>query len=149
MLKESLHAVEEASFDSYRAEDEGECLQGTRTELLAEIAELGSSLSGPCIFCLEGMAGTGKSTISRTAAALFCGQGILAASFFFKKGAGDQGNAKRLFSTIAWQLASTTPSLVAGIQQAVDEDPNISAKTTEKQFDTFASTTAWIQAART
>lgn len=135
MLKESLHAVEEASFDSYRAEDEGECLQGTRTELLAEIAEWGSARSAPCIFCLEGMAGTGKSTISRTAAADFHRQGILAASFFFKRGAGDQGNARRLFSTIAWQLTSTIPSFATRIQQAVNEEPSIPAKTIEKQFD--------------
>ncbi|KAL2782618.1 hypothetical protein BJX66DRAFT_331084 [Aspergillus keveii] len=135
MLKESLHAVEEASFDSYRAEDEGECLQGTRTELLAEIARWGGSLSSPCIFCLEGMAGTGKSTISRTAAAEFCRQGMLAASFFFKKGAGDQGNARRLFSTIAWQLASNISSLGARIQNAVDEEPDISTRIIEKQFE--------------
>jgi hypothetical protein len=135
MLKESLHAVEEASFDSYRAEDEGECLQGTRTELLAEIARWGGSRSSPCIFCLEGMAGTGKSTISRTAAAEFCRQGILAASFFFKRGAGDQGKAKRLFSTIAWQLASTIPSLAARVQQAVDREPDVSTKIIEKQFE--------------
>lgn len=135
MLKESLHAVEEASFDSYRAEDEGECLQGTRTELLADITRWGGSLSSPYIFCLEGMAGTGKSTISRTAAAKFCRQGMLAASFFFKKGAGDQGNARRLFSTLAWQLASTIPSLGARIQKAVDEEPDISTRRIEKQFE--------------
>ncbi|KAL4947065.1 hypothetical protein BDW69DRAFT_128464 [Aspergillus filifer] len=135
MLKELLHAVEEASFDSYRTEDEGECLQGTRTELLAEISGWGGSLSSPCIFCLEGMAGTGKSTISRTAAAKFCRQGILAASFFFKRGAGNQGKARRLFSTIAWQLASTIPSFAAKVQRAVDREPDISTKTIEKQFE--------------
>ncbi|KAL2782465.1 hypothetical protein BJX66DRAFT_351159 [Aspergillus keveii] len=135
MLKESLHAVEEASFESYRAEDEGECLQGTRTELLAEIARWGASRSSPCIFCLEGMAGTGKSTISRTAAAEFRRQGILAASFFFKRGAGDQGNARRLFSTIAWQLASKIPSFAGRVQQAVDREPDISTKIIEKQFE--------------
>ncbi|KAL4734247.1 putative wd40 protein [Aspergillus similis] len=135
MLKESLRAVEEASFDSYRIEGEGECLEGTRTELLAEIAEWRSSVSGPCIFCLEGMAGTGKSTISRTAAARFRREGALAASFFFKRGTGDQGNARRLFSTIAWQLASTIPSFAASVQQAVDEEPSILMKIIEKQFD--------------
>jgi hypothetical protein len=81
------------------------------------------------------MAGTGKSTIARTAAALFCDQGIFAASFFFKRGAGDQGTARRLFSTIAWQLISTIPCLAASIQEAVHKDPNVSEKIIEKQFD--------------
>ncbi|KAL3449175.1 nucleoside phosphorylase domain-containing protein [Aspergillus insuetus] len=77
--------VKEASFNSYQAEDEG-----------------------PCIFCLEGMAGTGKSTISRTAAAGFCRQGILAASFFFKK---------------------------VRVQQAVNREPDILTKIIEKQYE--------------
>jgi hypothetical protein len=123
LLLESLHPIKEASFDSYRLGDEGECLEGTRTELLSDIASWGSALSSPCIFWLDGMAGTGKSTISRTASASFSRQGTLAASFFFKRGAGDQGNARRLFTTISWQLASTIPSL-----------PTISAKMIEKQF---------------
>ncbi|KAL3439708.1 hypothetical protein BJX65DRAFT_300929 [Aspergillus insuetus] len=116
-------------------DDEGKCLEGTRTELLADIENWGSSRSSPCIFCLEGMAGTGKSTIARTAADLFCKQGIFAGSFFFKRGAGDQGNARRLFSTIAWQLLSTIPSLAASIQEAVHKDQDVSAKVIETQFD--------------
>ncbi|KAJ5195669.1 wd40 protein [Penicillium cf. viridicatum] len=134
-LMESLRPIQEALFDSYRLDDQGECLQGTRTELLSQIATWGSALSSPCIFWLDGWAGTGKSTVSRTAAASFHRQGILAASFFFKRGAGDQGNAKRLFSTIAWQLISKIPSLSSNIKQNVDEDPAISAKMIETQFD--------------
>ncbi|PYH49351.1 putative wd40 protein [Aspergillus saccharolyticus JOP 1030-1] len=135
MLLETLRPVEEALFDAYQKEGGGECLQGTRTELLAEILKWGSSLSGPCIFCLEGMAGTGKSTISRTTAALFRDRGIFAASFFFKRNAGDQGNARRLFSTIAWQITSTIPGLSARIQQSADKERSISTKTIDQQFD--------------
>lgn len=135
LLLESLRPIQEASFDSYRLEDQGECLEGTRTELLSQIATWGSALSGPCIFWLDGWAGTGKSTISRTAAASFRRMGILAASFFFKRGAGDQSNARRLFSTISWQLASTIPSLASSIKQTIEEDPGISAKMIDKQFN--------------
>ncbi|KAL2829876.1 putative wd40 protein [Aspergillus pseudoustus] len=135
MLQNSLDPVKEASFDSYREDGEDECLKGTRIELLEEIENWGRSQSSPCIFCLEGMAGTGKSTIARTAAALFCDREIFAASFFFKRGAGDQGNARRLFSTIASQLIFTIPSLAASIQEAVHKDPKISAKLIEKQFE--------------
>ncbi|KAE8378826.1 hypothetical protein BDV26DRAFT_280726 [Aspergillus bertholletiae] len=60
--------------------------------------------NGKCIFWLNGMAGTGKSTISRTVAGRLKGQNLLAASFFFKRGEQDQGNAKLLFSTLAKQL---------------------------------------------
>lgn len=134
LLLESLHPIKEASFDSYRLGDEGECLEGTRTELLSDIASWGSALSSPCIFWLDGMAGTGKSTISRTAAASFSRQRTLAASFFFKRGAGYRGNSRRLFTTISWQLASTIPSLATRIKRAIDEEPTVSEKTIEKQF---------------
>ncbi|KAL4778668.1 putative wd40 protein [Aspergillus varians] len=135
IILESLHPVQEASFNSYRAEGEGKCLHGTRIELLSSIASWGSSLSSQRIYWLNGMAGTGKSTISRTAAASFQSRSILAASFFFKRGAGDQGNARRLFSTIAWQLTSTIPSLAIRIKQAINKEPDLSAKSIEQQFN--------------
>ncbi|KAE8376670.1 hypothetical protein BDV26DRAFT_282476 [Aspergillus bertholletiae] len=135
MLLETLHPVKEASFDSYIDGDVGECIQGTRTELLIEVAEWGNSPSRECIFWLNGMAGTGKSTISRTVAASFRRASILGASFFFRRGAGNQGNAKRLFPTIAWQLASSVPSLASGIKQTVENIPDILAKSIEEQFN--------------
>ncbi|KAL4766716.1 hypothetical protein BDW60DRAFT_201961, partial [Aspergillus nidulans var. acristatus] len=49
--------------------------------------------SNKCIFWLSRMAGTGKSTIARTVAQYFKKDGILGASFFFKRGRGDQGSA--------------------------------------------------------
>jgi tRNA A37 threonylcarbamoyladenosine biosynthesis protein TsaE len=71
------------------------------SELLQQIAEWAESPDGKCIYWLEGMAGTGKSTISRTIARDFQVSGLLGASFFFKRGEADRSNAKRLFSTIA------------------------------------------------
>jgi len=64
---------------------------------------------GQCIFWLNGVAGTGKSTISRTIADRFKKQGILGASFFFKRGERDRGNAALFFTTIAAQLVSQKP----------------------------------------
>ncbi|KAB8255441.1 hypothetical protein BDV32DRAFT_130723 [Aspergillus pseudonomiae] len=135
MLLETLHPVKEASFDSYIDGDGGECIQGTRTELLTEVAEWGDSPSRECIFWLNGMAGTGKSTISRTVAASFRRASILGASFFFQRGAGDQGNAKRLFPTIAWQLAYSVPSLASSIKRTVENKPDITTKSIREQFN--------------
>ena len=87
------------------------------------------------IFWLNGMAGTGKSTISRTVAASFNPLGILGACFFFKKGAGDQGNARRLFSTIAWQLAFKDPRLAPYIMNAINKEPDVSEKSPREQFN--------------
>lgn len=65
------------------------------------------------------MAGTGKSTIARTVAANFAGEGRLGASFFFSRGRGDLRNAEKLFPTIAAQLANSLPSLRHAVSEAV------------------------------
>jgi hypothetical protein len=49
------------------------------------------------IFWLKGMAGTGRSTISRTVARSLKGTNHLGASFFFKRGEGYRGYAKKFF----------------------------------------------------
>jgi hypothetical protein len=69
------------------------------------------------------MAGTGKSTISRTIAQWFKGRGLLGASFFFKRGEGSCNNARLFFTTIAYQFVSWQRALEPYIRDALDADP--------------------------
>ncbi|KAL4928943.1 uncharacterized protein BDV17DRAFT_298409 [Aspergillus undulatus] len=130
----NLPFADGACFDSFRDQHENECLPGTRTELLRQVKNWGSS-GGKCIFWLSGMAGTGKSTIARTVARLFKEDGILGASFFFKRGEGDRGSAVRFFPTVVKQLAVHIPGTIPGIRKAIENDPTISAKSLREQFD--------------
>ncbi|KAF2818296.1 hypothetical protein CC86DRAFT_433807 [Ophiobolus disseminans] len=102
-----------ASFNSHNEEHNARCLPNTRTELLDEITTWADDKDGKAIFWLSGMAGTGKSTIARTIAQLFASRGQLGASFFFKKGEGERGNASRFFTTIALDLAAHKPGMLA------------------------------------
>lgn len=86
-----LEGVMEAGFESFSNRNEVQCLQGTRTELLQQIMEWAMSASQKSIFWLNGMAGTGKSTISRTVARSLKDRNHLGANFFFKRGEGDRG----------------------------------------------------------
>lgn len=104
-------------------------------QVLQEVMNWGRSPSSKRIFWLNGMAGTGKSTISRTVAASFKKIDILGASFSFKRGEGDQGNAKRLFPTLAWQLAAKFPKMTPSINEAIKRDPDISTKSLKNQFN--------------
>ncbi|QGA18984.1 hypothetical protein EYB26_006669 [Talaromyces marneffei] len=79
-----------AEFDSYADQHEDFCLPGTRTELLSQILAWAESPDGKCIFWLNGMAGTGKSTIARTVARCFEEKERLGATFFFKRGEADR-----------------------------------------------------------
>ncbi|KAJ1709082.1 hypothetical protein NYO67_8749 [Aspergillus flavus] len=130
-----LSAVQAAAFDSFANQHEEECLQGTRTKLLFQITEWAKSPEGKPIFWLNGRAGTGKSTIARTVAKNFQQAKVLGASFFFKRGEADRGNAMKLFQTIARQLIISTPQLIPAIQQTINDEPDIAGKSLKEQFD--------------
>jgi hypothetical protein len=130
-----LPRAEGAAFDSHQDEHNARCLENTRVDLQRQIAEWAEDPNGKCIFWLKGMAGTGKSTISRTVAHSFKDKGQLGASFFFKRGEGDRGNASRFFTTIADDLAIKVPGLAPSIAKAISADPRIPEKTLNEQFE--------------
>jgi hypothetical protein len=107
----------------------------TRTKLLDEITTWANDKEGKSIFWLSGMAGTGKSTIARTIAQSFADRRQLGASFFFKRGEGERGNASRFFTTIASDLVKHEPGMLAGIRKALDDDSAISQRALKDQFE--------------
>jgi hypothetical protein len=124
-----------ARFNSHAEEHNARCLPNTRTNLLDEITRWANDKEGKSIFWLSGMAGTGKSTIARTIAQSFADCGQLGASFFFKKGEGERGNASRFFTTIAVELMDHEPNMIPGIMTALNEDPAVSQKALNHQFE--------------
>jgi hypothetical protein len=131
----NLRVAEGAFYDSYINEHEDFCLPDTRTDLRTQISEWAESPDSKCIFWLNGMAGTGKSTIARTVARTFKEKQQLGATFFFKKGEADRGNAKYLISTVTKQLVNRYRQLVPRILEAIKDDPDISAKSIGEQFN--------------
>ena len=134
-LKFNLPAAKSAAFDSFDEGIEDRCLPGTRVELLQEVAEWASSPESKCIFWLDGMAGTGKSTIARTVAQDLKAKGQLGASFFFKKGAADRGNAKILIPTIARQLMDFNWQFADDLTKAIERESDIATKGPVEQFN--------------
>ncbi|KIL85998.1 hypothetical protein FAVG1_10968 [Fusarium avenaceum] len=120
-LKDLLIDPKDA-FDHIYHPESSFCLAGTRVAVLQEIETWSSDSKSPCICWLPGLAGTGKSTISRTVARNLKSKS-LGASFFFKTGAGNRGNGRFVFSTIAYQLALNFPPIRPHILGAVNENP--------------------------
>ncbi|KAK3685898.1 hypothetical protein B0T22DRAFT_466802, partial [Podospora appendiculata] len=134
-LISSLPVAHEAAFDSHAEEHNARCHPDTRAELLCQIRQWADDPHGESIFWLNGMAGTGKSTISRTVAKSFADDGRLGASFFFKKGEGDRGKPTLFFPTIAGQLVHKIPALRRFVREAIDADAAIARKALKDQFE--------------
>jgi len=114
---------------------ESTCLRNTRYGLLTDIAYWSKNPYDACIFWLSGMAGTGKSTISRTVAQRWRDEKRLGASFFFSRGQGDLANASKFFATLACQLVYTQPSLATPMRQAILNNPNITKQGLRDQWE--------------
>lgn len=127
--------MKDAAFDSHGEEHSATCLEDTRVDLLTQISQWIDGDESKTIFWLNGMAGTGKSTISRTVARILCRKGKLGASFFFKRGYADRGSAAKFCTTIARQLVLSRKSLGSLIQTAVEKDPDIGNKGLKIQFE--------------
>ncbi|KAF9768075.1 hypothetical protein IL306_014673, partial [Fusarium sp. DS 682] len=124
-----------ASFDSRAEQHNPTCLPNTRQELLDNIDHWIDDPHSKTVYWLNGMAGTGKSTIARTVAHSRSNRGDLVASFFFKRGEMDRGNLNKLMSTLAYQLALSMPEVAKFIKNAVDVDPAIADKAVREQFE--------------
>lgn len=123
-----------ANYDSREREDEPYCLPDTRVEILSEIIRWSTDSCHKSIFWLNGMAGTGKSTIARTIARTLAGQKRLAANFFFSRGRGDLSHADKLLSTMAVQLAATSQTLRRYICEGIAENENICRQSMREQW---------------
>jgi hypothetical protein len=134
-VEEKLAPVKGAAFDSHADEHEARCHPGTRRDLLRDIDDWAHNPESKCIYWLQGRAGTGKSTISRTVAHNFAASKRLGASFFFKRGEGDRGNAARFVATIAAQLVCQLPPLAQHVRNAIESKSGIAEKVNKEQFE--------------
>ncbi|EGX53229.1 hypothetical protein AOL_s00006g490 [Orbilia oligospora ATCC 24927] len=150
---EKIPYARSAAFDSFVQQFDPKCHPDTRKELLSQIEDWAKGSDRKGIFWLNGVAGTGKSTISRTVAQRFSrsskvGSNVhsnsiskkseniyLGASFFFKRGENERDNASKLFTTIAVQLSQELPELVPYIKQAIEAEPDIATKSLGRQFE--------------
>lgn len=134
-LLSKLPIVPQAAFNSLDNQHGSTCLPDTRVELLREITGWVDGPDKRCIFWLNGIAGTGKSTVARTIARTYHDRGYLGASFFFSRGGGDVSGADKLLTTFAWQLATKIPQLGGYICEAITEQENIAAYSLRDQWD--------------
>ncbi|KZP29708.1 hypothetical protein FIBSPDRAFT_926867, partial [Athelia psychrophila] len=110
------------------------CLKGTRQAVIDKFFEWKESgVTHVCWF--SGPAGFGKSAISQSIAELCASEGILAATFFFLRGAGARSDFNYLITTLAYQLTLSIPATKPAIESALREDVRIDSQSMEDQLE--------------
>ena len=101
------------------------CLRGTRESVLEEIESWTKDFEKSPVFWLNGLAGTGKSTIAQTISERIFAEGLLGASFFCSRDFEDRSDLHFIFPTLASQLARKYPEFRSVIVPFLRMDPDI------------------------
>jgi hypothetical protein len=109
----------------HRCGDRQGCLGGTRADVLQQLDEWLEDVDGQRIFWLNGLAGTGKSTIAQTFAEITFAEGKLGASFFCSRSFEGRSNLLAIFPTLAFQLAYQYPPFREELLQVLRANPGI------------------------
>ncbi|KAM3501908.1 hypothetical protein MY10362_005206 [Beauveria mimosiformis] len=128
-----LPISDEARYDSWEEGESPLCLPDTREDIFKQLFEW-LEKDRPSTLWVNGMAGTGKSTISRSFATDLKKRRQLGASFFFKRDDLKRGGAQMFSSTIAADLASHLPAVRASIVDTVKSHDRIAHTNAKKQF---------------
>ena len=111
------------------------CLKGTRKDVLQEIESWLTGEQDQRVFWLNGLAGTGKSTIAQTFAETTFADGKLGASFFCSRDFADRSNLQMIFPTLAFQLAYRYSLFRAELLQVLKIHPDVEEESLCSQME--------------
>ena len=121
-LLDRLHPTENAG---HLCGNRQGCLGGTREGVLKDIDHWFANEGSQRVFWLNGLAGTGKSTIAQSFAETTSENGKLGASFFCSRDFEDRSNLQKIFPTLAFQLACRYPHFRRKLLDVVKEGPHV------------------------
>jgi hypothetical protein len=118
------------------------CTPGTRVSLLEDLLAWATASDSSCIFWLNGLAGTGKSTIARTLCERLDSQSLLGSSFFISRDESDRREASNIVRSIAYQLAVRWRSVSDALCAKLREMPVSATRSLQQQIADFIITPA-------
>ncbi|QRV96188.1 Notchless protein [Ceratobasidium sp. AG-Ba] len=115
------------------------CTPQTRTNILMEMLEWSRDPDAQRVYWLNGMAGTGKTTIAYSLCQQLEAAGQLAASFFCARQLPDCRDVTMILPSIAFQLASFSRPMRYAIAAALEHFPSAGKQAISKQFEVLIS----------
>ncbi|CAE6383974.1 unnamed protein product [Rhizoctonia solani] len=136
-LLKALKPVKQAAYDSTLSLTVGRrsCTEGTRINIMSDMNKWARHSEGPSIFWMNGMAGTGKTTIACTFSEVLEQKKRLAASFFCTRTTAECRDVTRIIPTIAYQLARYSAPFQSSLCEVLGEEPDLGSKHVQKQFE--------------
>ena len=130
-----LNACHRAKKAEYRHGNRRGCLKGTRETVLNEIDSWTKDSNQPPVFWLNGLAGTGKSTIAQTVSERIFADGQLGASFFCSRDFEDRSDLHSIFPTLAFQLAHKFQKFRSVLVPLLQSDPDVADESLYRQME--------------
>jgi hypothetical protein len=134
---DKINYIASARYDSDELQNQVmTCLEGTRIALLADLDAWTTSPNSAPFFWLNGLAGTGKSTVART----FCERlskrkdaSVLFASFFVSRHSTDRRKALNILHTLVYQLALQDDAIRMCVTQLLAQEPDLLSRSLSQQ----------------
>ena len=117
------------------AEGRQGCFKGTRRDVLLDIEQWLTEEEGRSLLWLNGLAGTGKSTIAQTFAEISFADGKLGASFSCSRDFEDRNNLRAIFPTLAFQLAQGYPQFREHLLLVLGANRNVERESLDSQLE--------------
>ncbi|KAH7337080.1 WD40-repeat-containing domain protein [Rhizoctonia solani] len=113
----------------------GPCTPGTRTDALTRVTDWIQDSAPGGVYWLDGMAGTGKTTIAYSLCADLDAKCKLAASFFCSRLLPECRDANLILPSIAYQLARFSLPFRFALSKVLERDPDVHTRLPQIQFD--------------
>ena len=130
-----LDRMRHAAGAGYLSRDRKGCMKGTRRDVLLQLENWLNDQQDKHVFWLNGLAGTGKSTIAQTFAETTFADGMLGASFFCSRYYDDRSNLQTIFPTIAFQLALRYPHFREELLPVLMASPDVGQESLCSQME--------------
>ncbi|KAG9122397.1 hypothetical protein FRC07_001263, partial [Ceratobasidium sp. 392] len=139
VVLEQLSPARTARYDSIAASQlgRGSCTPKTRELVLQGLLDWANDPQSAKVYWMNGMAGTGKTTIAYS----FCNKlkesRQLAASFFCSRSLPDCRDGDRIIPTLAYQLTRVHRPYHDAVRKILGEDPDVGLSNASVQFETL------------
>ncbi|CCO35638.1 hypothetical protein BN14_09756 [Rhizoctonia solani AG-1 IB] len=110
------------------------CTKDTRVQVLAELSRWSLDSDAPNIYWMNGMAGTGKTTIAYTFAETLQANNSLGASFSCTRTEGECRDVAQIIPTIAYQLAHCSTHFRSALIRTLEADSDVTSRAISDQF---------------